>query len=651
MADFTSKTSQNNYTLRLSITENSVNVTANTSNVTVTLAILSDQYGARFGETYTSASLVVDGETKVSFSNLVWGNSDVSRGSPKIVGYPSKSCTWTGDIPHNTDGKKTLTCSASFSTSITDYSPGYGSVSGSIELTAIPRQSSFSVSPATLTLDEQNTLSVTIDRKVSSYHHTVAFYSGTQKVEEYTNIATGKTITPTYSDWLSKISTKDTRTLSAASAPSVRVTTYDASGNQIGVTAQNRFDILLPENSSTKPTLTCTLSPSGSLPAAFAGLYVQTKTAVAAQFTGSSAKAGASIKEYAMVIQGTTYAGITATSAVLGVSGDLPVTVRVTDSRGISTSETRTITVQSYAPPFVGPYSSGGTTYGSVICTRCTSDGTESYSGTYLLLKCQKGFSSVGGKNKCSMKLEYKLTSATAYSSKGTISSESAASAYSGILSGVVSDASKAYDIRITVTDTIGSTGSYSLIVQPDSCTLHLAKGGKAVGIGGYNQSGDGTVDIFLEPHIRDGNDFPTLVDYLRSAILQSVYAVGTLYCSSDSTNPRQVLGFGTWEKIEGKYLYAANAAHPFGSTFGEETHTLTVNEMPSHQHKAQESKTHAEGAVYGRSETGQTTYAWGTTGGGYAYLRDVNTSLVGGGAAHNNMPPGYAIHIWRRTA
>ena len=66
-------------------------------------------------------------------------------------------------------------------------------------------------------------------------------------------------------------------------------------------------------------------------------------------------------------------------------------------------------------------------------------------------------------------------------------------------------------------------------------------------------------------------------------------------------------------------------------------TPKLTVNELPSHSHNYSYPGYEAGGEWYGASGT-----AKGNT---------VATTAVGGGAAHENRPPYYAVYIWRRTA
>lgn len=67
--------------------------------------------------------------------------------------------------------------------------------------------------------------------------------------------------------------------------------------------------------------------------------------------------------------------------------------------------------------------------------------------------------------------------------------------------------------------------------------------------------------------------------------LIDSIYPVGSIYMSVNSTNPQTLFG-GTWQRIQGRFLFAADSKHAAGSTGGEETHQLTVDEMPSHTHK-----------------------------------------------------------------
>jgi len=72
-----------------------------------------------------------------------------------------------------------------------------------------------------------------------------------------------------------------------------------------------------------------------------------------------------------------------------------------------------------------------------------------------------------------------------------------------------------------------------------------------------------------------------------------------------------------------------AAAADTLGGSGGEENHTLTTGEIPSHTHTLATRNTY-DGSVYSCKIPG---HAFGSNS-------NVTTNATGGGGAHNNMPP-----------
>ena len=66
--------------------------------------------------------------------------------------------------------------------------------------------------------------------------------------------------------------------------------------------------------------------------------------------------------------------------------------------------------------------------------------------------------------------------------------------------------------------------------------------------------------------------------------LLNLVYPVGSIYWSSNNTNPGTLFG-GTWTQIKDKFILAAGDSYTNGATGGAATVTLTVSNMPSHSH------------------------------------------------------------------
>ena len=66
--------------------------------------------------------------------------------------------------------------------------------------------------------------------------------------------------------------------------------------------------------------------------------------------------------------------------------------------------------------------------------------------------------------------------------------------------------------------------------------------------------------------------------------LLNLVYPVGSIYWSSNNTNPGTLFG-GTWTQIKDKFILAAGDSYTNGATGGATSVTLTVSNMPSHTH------------------------------------------------------------------
>lgn len=130
--------------------------------------------------------------------------------------------------------------------------------------------------------------------------------------------------------------------------------------------------------------------------------------------------------------------------------------------------------------------------------------------------------------------------------------------------------------------------------------------------------------------------------------ILLKAYPVGAVYISYSSTSPASLFG-GTWTAITGKFPYF-NAGTGTG---GSNTHTLSVSEMPSHNHGL---RLWCNSGTGGNAEYG-ITYAdpYDTYGGSareWAASASYNRTLyTGSGSSHNNMPAYQTLYAWRRTA
>ena len=128
--------------------------------------------------------------------------------------------------------------------------------------------------------------------------------------------------------------------------------------------------------------------------------------------------------------------------------------------------------------------------------------------------------------------------------------------------------------------------------------------------------------------------------------LLLMAHPIGSIYSSTVATSPADLFG-GTWERIKGRFIWGIDDGENAGDTGGEATHTLTVDEMPSHSHNSSIS---AEGSTkYGLASgggwEGSVLVGWGTE------ERVDAVRFTGGNQPHNNMPPYLTVYMWKRTA
>ena len=132
----------------------------------------------------------------------------------------------------------------------------------------------------------------------------------------------------------------------------------------------------------------------------------------------------------------------------------------------------------------------------------------------------------------------------------------------------------------------------------------------------------------------------------------KTLYPVGSIYISTSPTfNPNTTWG-GTWKKTsEGRCLIGANDTYPLGSTGGEAEHTLSISEMPSHDHNLSDwAMSWKISGVSGEVNlnASATADAWSNN---HGYFKSQNSKATGGNQPHNNMQPYLAVYIWERTA
>ena len=123
----------------------------------------------------------------------------------------------------------------------------------------------------------------------------------------------------------------------------------------------------------------------------------------------------------------------------------------------------------------------------------------------------------------------------------------------------------------------------------------------------------------------------------IKKWLLDNVFKVGYVWVSYTSTSPASIIG-GTWTAITGRFPYF-NAGTSVG---GSNTHTLTVDQMPKHEHGIRLDWFNYAGSGIDDSYSSNTNAQLDAGG---------STREAGGGGSHNNMPAYQTLYAWRRTA
>lgn len=167
----------------------------------------------------------------------------------------------------------------------------------------------------------------------------------------------------------------------------------------------------------------------------------------------------------------------------------------------------------------------------------------------------------------------------------------------------------------------------------------------------------DNKVALNENPSIPDINKVNASdMNEIKNAINNLIWPVGSYYETSDTTfNPNTTWG-GTWVLEEdGTVLVSSSSTSgsifndTVGTTVGEEKHTLTANEMPSHGHSLTPNNNIYAYNYGGTAETAVPTASdVGKTQG--RYYQTISASNTGGGQAHNIVQPSKIVNRWHRT-
>ena len=467
------------------------------------------------------------------------------------------------------------------------------------------------------TLDAGTALGVTINRIDSSYTHRVTFAFGSRS---YTATGVGTSVSYTIPvAWLDQIPN------AVSGTGSVKVETLDSSGASMGAVSAS---ITITAGAGVVPTvgaITATLLDG------LDGLYIQGHSKCRVAVSGYGPGEGATIASVLITGNGDSAWATSMTSSLLRTAGTVTFTVTVKDSRGREASGSISITVEAYTDIAI----TGRT------ALRCTSDGTVSRTkGKSAKLGCSYTMTAVGS-NAATVRVYWRVYGTEAWTE---ITGWDSASGYTAVALVDAVALDERYEFRFVVADRV-SMAEQTAVIAPGSVFMVWSKIRNAFGFGAY-PTGDKQVAIAEDWRLVLGStDVGNAIRQLQEAIdAMTAYPVGSIYLSVNATSPASLFG-GTWERIEDRFLLAAGSTWAAGTEGGEATHTLTINEIPSHTHiiNASYANPGSASSNNGKLLAGDQNNIW--------LWEHASTGSAGWDAAHNNMPPYLAVYMWKRVS
>ena len=448
----------------LTVTQGSQNIAENKTTVNYTLKLY-------------RASEIRAGSVQKDYSISING-SRVKTGTTTITGTGTKTiASGSVEVPHNSDGTKTINFSFGLEFAITWSGVwiGTGTANGSMTLKTIPRATTPTLSPASVNIGSSMTIS--LPRASSSFTHTLTYKFGglTGTIGSSLGASASWTVPTTFTAEIPN---------SASGKGTITCKTYN--GSTLIGSKNISFTARVP--TSVVPSIsTIAVSETVSGLAAKFGGYVQTKSKPQISITATGAQ-GSTIKSYSTKLDGKTYSGGTFTADEILTSGSVQISVTVTDSRGRTATKTQNITVLAYAQPTIVDFR----------VVRANSSGTEDEEGTYALATINFSISPVSSKNTGTYKVEYKQKTGSVWSTAGTWSAYS----YNGTRNlGNILNADYSYDFRLTVTDYFGSVEAEDGKVSSTFSLFDVNKSGKSIAFGGVSDRGENesAVDFKIE--------------------------------------------------------------------------------------------------------------------------------------------------------
>lgn len=530
----------------------------------------------------------------------VYNNTQVASGSYTVT--------------HAEDGSKSLTFSIKVNVGYANEDTFNSTGSGTYTLDTIPRASTITcASPVAMA----TTQSVTVTQKSADFSHILYYKTSSGS---YTEIGRN-TATNTYSWTLPDI----TSTIPNADSDiyTLRAVTY-FNDEYTGESVETLLNITAQVPNSYVPSvqINSVTEANSAVPNAFPLLAGISKFTVTTTFTGS---ANSTCKNRTVQVPNNNAITSVNSAATQSITFTNPITTNnatvsatVTDSRNRTGTASQSVTLYNYVAPQI-----------ELDCTRSDSGGNTDPVGDYINVRVRCSYDSVNSLNSATLVIKRNTTQVASISLSGNITTWQSVVVTSA-------SATQQWTIEGTITDLITSSVA-SQVVTKASMPFCRFDNGTDVGVDFGRLATEGGIHHHLDEHYYSDYEFNYHVgntintfNNLKAFLLETIYPVGSIYISTNSTSPATLFG-GTWNKIQDTFLLASGSTFTAGYSGGNATMTwsdLAINTT--------------QGEQAGQGTASSATFQ------NRVMVRYPSSGTV---TANNNLPPYLVVNVWERTS
>lgn len=480
-------------------------VANNTSLVYVKLTrnVIGDYSNVKYGCYQKDAA--VSGDLKATYSNSDYASF--------YAGNEYTIIEQAYTVNHNADGTKSLTLAATYDDS---YISALSISSVSCTLPTIPRASTPTLGAYSIELG--SSVSIYTNAASSAFRHIISYnwYSTEDGEPVWITIGTGVVDEVL---WTLPLTFANNLPGTDRGTGSIKCETYNGD-TRLG-TSIIEFEGVVPSTSDFWPTIDSVLidEPTGHMAKYGALVKGYSTLSVKAQ---ASAKYGADIEKYTVIVDGKTYEGEDITTEPIMQSTDIvTVEVHVVDSRGIgSPVYSETFTLLEYSPPAVTALS----------VHRCDADGTDNDKGEYVSAKFTASITPLRNYNAHVYTLRYTPMGVSNATPKTlTVDVSSASDPYNlvdFVIPPVNMDGSYTWSIELEAKDDI-TKGNRTTSVSTAFTLMSWGKHGTGMAIGKVNEK-ENTLEVALDMDVTGEANFEEYIHLRKAAYLyDALYSYG----------------------------------------------------------------------------------------------------------------------------